>query len=133
MTDLTDLGIAAIRDGVAAGTFSAREVANSFIASVEQGRSLNAWLVETPEHALAALDHVVPLAARGTGEQFGLAGDEIGEEAHVVGVIGHHEEVERARELDRLTARRRHFLPAREAIRVARAEAGAERAGVHRK
>ena len=34
MTDLTDLGVAAIRDGVRDGSFSAREVAEGFIANV---------------------------------------------------------------------------------------------------
>ncbi len=56
MTDLTDLSIAAIRDGVRDGTFSAREVAEGFIANVEKGRALNAYIVETPDHALAAAD-----------------------------------------------------------------------------
>jgi aspartyl-tRNA(Asn)/glutamyl-tRNA(Gln) amidotransferase subunit A len=76
MTDLTDLGIAAIRDGVAAGTFSAREVADSFIASVEQGRSLNAFLVETPEHAIAAAEAAD--RARTQGELLPLSGVPLG-------------------------------------------------------
>ena len=54
MTNLTDLGVAALRDGVKAGTFSAREAAEAWIAAVEKGRPLNAYVVETPEHALAA-------------------------------------------------------------------------------
>ena len=56
MADLTDLSIAAIRDGVRDGAFKAREVAEGFIANVEKGRALNAYVVETPEHALAAAD-----------------------------------------------------------------------------
>jgi aspartyl-tRNA(Asn)/glutamyl-tRNA(Gln) amidotransferase subunit A len=56
MTAFTDLGIASIRDGVATGDFSAREVAEAYIANVESGRPLNAFVVETPEHALAAAD-----------------------------------------------------------------------------
>ena len=56
MTDITDLGVAAIRDGVRAGDFSAREVANAFIAKVSKAKALNAFLVETPDHALAAAD-----------------------------------------------------------------------------
>ena len=36
MTDLTQLGIKAIRDGVAAGDFTAREVAESFNAAVHE-------------------------------------------------------------------------------------------------
>ena len=42
MTSLTELGVAAIRDGVRAGEFSAREVAQALVAAVEQGRGLNA-------------------------------------------------------------------------------------------
>ena len=56
MTTLTDLGIRDIRDGVRAGTFSAREVAEAFSAAVAAAKPLNAFLVETPEHALAAAD-----------------------------------------------------------------------------
>ena len=76
MSDLTNLGIAAIRDGVAAGTFSAREVATAFNAAVEQGRPLNAWLVETPDHALAAADAAD--AARASGDLKPLSGVPLG-------------------------------------------------------
>ncbi|HKT15187.1 MAG TPA: Asp-tRNA(Asn)/Glu-tRNA(Gln) amidotransferase subunit GatA [Allosphingosinicella sp.] len=53
---LTDLGVAAIRDGFRTGQFSAREVAEAFNGAVEKARGLNAFIVETPEHALAAAD-----------------------------------------------------------------------------
>jgi aspartyl-tRNA(Asn)/glutamyl-tRNA(Gln) amidotransferase subunit A len=66
MTDLTDLGIAAIRDGFRAGTFSAREVAEAFNANVAAADALNAFLVKTPDHALAAADAAD--AARAAGE-----------------------------------------------------------------
>jgi aspartyl-tRNA(Asn)/glutamyl-tRNA(Gln) amidotransferase subunit A len=56
MTSFTDLGIAAIRDGVRDGDFSAREVATAFVDAVARAKALNAFLVETPEHALAAAD-----------------------------------------------------------------------------
>jgi aspartyl-tRNA(Asn)/glutamyl-tRNA(Gln) amidotransferase subunit A len=56
MSAITDLGIAAIRDGFRAGKFSAREVAEAFNHAVEKARALNAFIVETPEHALAAAD-----------------------------------------------------------------------------
>ncbi|GAA4212188.1 Asp-tRNA(Asn)/Glu-tRNA(Gln) amidotransferase subunit GatA [Sphingomonas endophytica] len=56
MTALTDLGIAAIRNGVRDGDFSAREVAEAFNAAVAAAKPLNAFLVETPDHALAAAD-----------------------------------------------------------------------------
>ena len=77
MTDLTDLGVAAIRDGVREGAFMAREVAESFVAKVSLAKGLNAFLVETPEHALAAADAAD--AARVAGETLGpLAGVPIG-------------------------------------------------------
>jgi len=77
MTDLTDLGVAAIRDGVRAGSFSAREVADSFVAKVSKAKVLNAFLVETPDHAIAAADAAD--AARAAGETLKpLAGVPIG-------------------------------------------------------
>lgn len=58
MTELTNLGIKDIRDGVAAGTFTAREVAEAFNAAVAGAAALNAFIVTTPDHALAAADAV---------------------------------------------------------------------------
>ena len=54
MSDLTDLGVAALRDGIRLGRFSAREVADAFIVKVSRAKPLNAFLVETPDHAVAA-------------------------------------------------------------------------------
>ncbi|HEX4736801.1 MAG TPA: Asp-tRNA(Asn)/Glu-tRNA(Gln) amidotransferase subunit GatA [Allosphingosinicella sp.] len=76
MTNPTDLGIAAIRDGVRDGTFSAREVAEAYVAAVEKGRPLNAFTVETPDHALAAADAADK--ARGAGELKPLSGVPLG-------------------------------------------------------
>jgi aspartyl-tRNA(Asn)/glutamyl-tRNA(Gln) amidotransferase subunit A len=77
MSDLTDLGVAAIRDGVREGDFSARDVAEAFSAKVSAAKVLNAFLVETPEHALAAADAAD--AARASGETLApLAGVPIG-------------------------------------------------------
>jgi aspartyl-tRNA(Asn)/glutamyl-tRNA(Gln) amidotransferase subunit A len=56
MTDLTNLTVAGLRDGFRNGDFSAREAAAAFNAAVIAGRPLNAFLVETPDHALAAAD-----------------------------------------------------------------------------
>ena len=72
--------------------------------------------------------HFRPVGSR---EHFGLPREEVGEEAHVVRVVADHEEIERAGELHRLAAGGRHLLPAGEAIGIARAEPGAEGAGVH--
>ena len=77
-TALTDLGIAAIRDGVASGDFTATEVAGAFNAAVEQAQdALNAFIVTTPDHALAAAARVD--ADRAAGNPLGkLAGVPIG-------------------------------------------------------
>ncbi len=76
MTALNDLGVAAIRDGVKDGAFSAREVAEAHIAAVESGRGLNAFVVETPERALAAADAAD--AARAAGDLKPLSGVPLG-------------------------------------------------------
>ena len=44
--------------GVAAGDFTAREVAEAFNAAVADAAALNAFIVTTPDHALAAADAV---------------------------------------------------------------------------
>ena len=55
MTDLTELGVAAIRDGIAKGDFTAVEVAEAFNANVAAAQeALNAFIVATPEKALEA-------------------------------------------------------------------------------
>ncbi|WP_221795054.1 Asp-tRNA(Asn)/Glu-tRNA(Gln) amidotransferase subunit GatA [Aquisediminimonas sediminicola] len=56
MTNLTELGVAALRDGFRAGDFSAREVADAFNANVAAAKALNAFIVETPDHALQAAE-----------------------------------------------------------------------------
>jgi len=77
MTDLTDLGVAAIRDGVRIGAFSAREVTDAFIVKVSRAKALNAFLVETPDHAIAAAKEAD--MARAAGEVLKpLAGVPIG-------------------------------------------------------
>ncbi|MBL0965729.1 Asp-tRNA(Asn)/Glu-tRNA(Gln) amidotransferase subunit GatA [Blastomonas sp. UPD001] len=77
MTDITDLGVADIRNGVRAGTFSAREVATAFNEQVAGAKALNAFLIDTPEHALAAADAID--AKRAAGEDLPImAGVPIG-------------------------------------------------------
>ena len=83
--------------------------------------------------SLSRLDHVVPPAASGIGQDVGLAGKEVRKEPHIVGVVGNHEKIERPRELRRLSRRRDNLLALGEAIGVARAEPSTERAGVERK
>ena len=84
MTDLTDLGVKAIRDGVAGGDFSAREVAEAFNANVAAAQdALNAFIVATPEKALEAADAVD--AARSRGEPLGSSLEQLRDD--VRGVI----------------------------------------------
>ncbi len=52
MSDLTALTIAEIRDGLAAGQFSATELTEAYLAAMEAARDLNAYIVETPDKAL---------------------------------------------------------------------------------
>lgn len=72
MSELTNLGVKDIRDGVAGGDFTAREVAESFNAAVADAAALNAFIVTTPDHALAAADAVD--AKRAKGEELGTMG-----------------------------------------------------------
>jgi len=77
MSDLTELGVAAIRDGVARGDFSAREVAEAFNANVAAASQLNAFIVATPEKAIEAAQKVD--ADRAAGKPLGkMAGVPIG-------------------------------------------------------
>ncbi len=77
MTNLTDLSVAAIRDGITAGTFKAAEVATAFNTAVAEAAQLNAFIVTTPDHALAAANAVD--ADRAAGKPLGkLAGVPIG-------------------------------------------------------
>jgi aspartyl-tRNA(Asn)/glutamyl-tRNA(Gln) amidotransferase subunit A len=78
MTELTDLTLTGIRDGVAGGDFTAAEVAGAFNAAVAQAQeALNAFIVTTPEAALAAAARVD--ADRAAGKPLGkLAGVPIG-------------------------------------------------------
>jgi aspartyl-tRNA(Asn)/glutamyl-tRNA(Gln) amidotransferase subunit A len=78
MTDLTELGVAAIREGVAQGSFTAVEVAEAFNANVAAAQdALNAFIVATPEKALEAARAVN--AARAAGQPLGkMAGVPIG-------------------------------------------------------
>jgi len=78
MTNLTDLTLTGIRDGVAGGDFTATEVATAFNGAVAEAQeALNAFIVTTPEAALAAAAKVD--ADRAAGKPLGkLAGVPIG-------------------------------------------------------
>ena len=53
MTELTHLTIAEARDGLKAKTFSATELTQAHVDAIEKARALNAYVLETPEKALA--------------------------------------------------------------------------------
>ncbi len=72
MTDITDLGVAAIRDGVAGGEFSAVEVAEAFNANVAAAQALNAFIVATPDAAIDAARATD--ARRAAGQPLGKMG-----------------------------------------------------------
>ena len=73
MTDLTDLGVAAIRDGVADGSFTAVEVAEAFNANVAAAQAaLNAFIVATPDAAIEAAKATD--ARRAAGQPLGKMG-----------------------------------------------------------
>ena len=72
MTDLTNLGVAAIREGVSSGEFTAVEVATAFNANVAAADALNAFIVKTPEKALEAA--AATDAKRAAGQPLGIMG-----------------------------------------------------------
>jgi aspartyl-tRNA(Asn)/glutamyl-tRNA(Gln) amidotransferase subunit A len=53
MSDLLKLTIAQARDALSKGQFKAVELAEAYISAIEAARSLNAYIVETPEKARA--------------------------------------------------------------------------------
>jgi aspartyl-tRNA(Asn)/glutamyl-tRNA(Gln) amidotransferase subunit A len=53
MSELTSLTLAAARDGLAKKDFSAVELADAHLLAIEKARSLNAYVLETPERASA--------------------------------------------------------------------------------
>ncbi len=57
VSDLTKLTLAEARDGLKEKTFSSRELTSAFIAAIEAGNpAINAYVLATPEHALAQAD-----------------------------------------------------------------------------
>lgn len=54
VSDLTKLTLAEARDGLKAKTFSSRELTSAFISAIEAGNpAINAYVLATPDHALA--------------------------------------------------------------------------------
>mgnify|MGYP001228332076 FL=1 len=65
MAELTRLTVAAARDGLARGDFSARELAEAHLRAIEAARQLNAFITETPELALRQADEADARRSRG--------------------------------------------------------------------
>ncbi len=77
MTEITNLGVAALRDGISGGDFTAVEAAEAFNAAVAGASALNAFIVATPDHALESARKVD--ADRAAGKALGkMAGVPIG-------------------------------------------------------
>ena len=74
MTDATALTLAEARDALRAKQVSATEIAQAFLGAMEKARSLNAYVLETPEQALAMAKESDARLARGEGRPLeGLA------------------------------------------------------------
>ncbi len=65
MTDLTALTLAQARDGLAAKDFSAAELTDAHLTAIERARSLNAYVLETPDAARAMAVEADARIARG--------------------------------------------------------------------
>ena len=73
VSDLTALTLAEARDGLKARRFSSRELTEAHLQAMDRARGLNAYIVETPEQALAMAEQATPsLAAGGAGPLEGL-------------------------------------------------------------
>lgn len=76
MTDLTKMKIAEARDLMKKGDLSSRELTEAHIAAVDASDSLNAYIVKTPEIAMAAAGAAD--AKIKAGEQKGMTGIPVG-------------------------------------------------------
>ena len=76
MNELTSLTLADARDRLRKREFSAVELAEAHLAAMAKARMLNAFVIETPEHALAAADAADQ--ARSAGDLKPLSGVPLG-------------------------------------------------------
>ncbi|MEM7021165.1 MAG: amidase, partial [Pseudomonadota bacterium] len=67
MSALTELSLVAARDGLAARDFSAKELAQAHLDAIEAARDLNAFIMPTPERALAMAEESDRRLASGEG------------------------------------------------------------------
>src|SRR3954463_16600187 len=67
MTDLTSLTIAEARNGLANKSFTSLELTDAHLAAIEAARSLNAFILETPDKARAMARAIDARIAKGEG------------------------------------------------------------------
>src|SRR5262249_588194 len=67
MTELTSMTIAEARDGLAKKSFTSRELTDAHLAAMEAARSLNAFVLETPDKARAMAQAADAKIAKGEG------------------------------------------------------------------
>jgi aspartyl-tRNA(Asn)/glutamyl-tRNA(Gln) amidotransferase subunit A len=66
MSDLLDLTLAAVRDGLRKKAFTARELTEAYLDEMAAARALNAYVAETPERALLMANAADTALAAGT-------------------------------------------------------------------
>src|SRR5690349_5619498 len=67
MTDLTSLTLAEARDGLANKSFTSVELTDAHLKAMEDARVLNAYVLETPDHARAMAQAADASIAKGEG------------------------------------------------------------------
>src|SRR5215204_2880893 len=67
MTDLTSMTIAEAREGLASKSFTSLELTDAHLAAIEAARSLNAFVLETPDQARAMARAIDARIAKGEG------------------------------------------------------------------
>src|SRR5437868_14069613 len=67
MTDLTSMTIAEARESLAKKTFTSRELTDAHLAAIEAARSLNAFVLETPDEARSMARAADEKIAKGEG------------------------------------------------------------------
>jgi aspartyl-tRNA(Asn)/glutamyl-tRNA(Gln) amidotransferase subunit A len=67
MTDLTSMTLAQARDGLAKKSFTSLELTDAHVAAVEAARTLNAFVLETPDQARAMAKAADERIAKGEG------------------------------------------------------------------
>src|SRR6202795_1857127 len=76
MTDLTSLTLAEARSGLAGKSFTSLELTDAHLAAIEAARSLNAFVMETPDQARSMARQADAKIA--SGERGPLAGIPLG-------------------------------------------------------